>query len=1243
MSIIKDFIVKQGLVVQGTATAVTTSSGALTVAGGASIANAIYAGGIATLGVTPSLQGTGSTTTAATQTLRVIGGGIGVVGDSYHNGGLGVSGQTYIQNYTPATSTATGALQVYGGVGIWQNLYVGGNAFVAGAGVITTATLGVYGVTYLTAGTDTAVSSNTGTVTVWNTSTLATVTGRGGYGYSAGVTPNAITIQSNSLSANTNSGALIVYGGVGIWSNINVGGTIAGGQNLNIATTASFGSTIDATGLTTASVTMAGGLAVAKTIWAQSEVVTGSGASLTTTATNAVAITVGGLGVAGSGLFGGAVQINSGLNSNNTNSTQALIVAGGVGVGGQVAAGKVSTVDGTVATTGGAGSLTVGGGAYIAQNLVVMSNTANTGTSTANALYVAGGVGIAGSLFVGQNTTFSGPVTFNGTATYVYSTNTFYTDNILELHTPPGGVQNQWQSDDGKDIGLRFHYYNRSLSTDSNAALVLADDSQILEWYSTGAEAITTGTFVGAAYGAFKTGYIQLVTGTNATSTGTGALRMAGGIGAANLWLSGNIQTASSSTVNQQTIVVNANGIGVTGDSYFAGNVGFGGSAGITVTRNAVISGTGATASTSTIGIQGLQVSAGGLSVVGDSYHNGGLGVSGQTFITNATAATGAGGGALQVSGGASVAGNLFVGGTIFGTAGYATTATNLAGGATGSIPYQTSAGRTAYIDIGLNNYLLQSNGTTATWQNPSGLVIGTAANAANIAVTGTNAGVAYYPAIVASINPATYYEQVYSTSTMSIVPSTGVTTFSGTVQSSTSTNGTLVVAGGVGIGGGVVVAGGITQYAQHNIYAGINATSQTTGSLVVTGGVGITQDLWARNIQDNGNRVVTSVTPVAGTAIAVTVTTATGPSVNFLIQNMGVTATIGTTYIGVSTSTGSVTFTNLGVQTLTAGTDTAVSANTGTITVWNTATLQSTTNRGASTNNAISITNTASSISTTTGALTVAGGVGIGQNINIGGTLGRSGSWASTGWLTTGIALSIPAATYTDTSLTGAQGAVAASSLGIPTITATGGTPTYSDAATLYIGGAPVAGSGAVITNPWSMLVAGGNAKIATTTAANSTSSAALVVTGGVGIGGALRTGDSITIGTALTGTPVNAFISNNLLVASYTGASISTTATVNLDVWSTSTYRTAKYMIQLVDTGFTPNRVHATEMMVFHDGSANIYKSEYGVVSNLGELGTFDAIMTGAGVTVTFTPSFPSLTPSALVVKAYRTNITA
>ena len=80
------------------------------------------------------------------------------------------------------------------------------------------------------------------------------------------------------------------------------------------------------------------------------------------------------------------------------------------------------------------------------------------------------------------------------------------------------------------------------------------------------------------------------------------------------------------------------------------------------------------------------------------------------------------------------------------------------------------------------------------------------------------------------------------------------------------------------------------------------------------------------------------------------------------------------------------MTFTNLGVQTLTAGTDTSVSRTTGTVVVWNTSTLQSITNRGATTTNAISISNNTDSNTSTAGALTVAGGVGIGRNLIVGG-----------------------------------------------------------------------------------------------------------------------------------------------------------------------------------------------------------------------------------------------------------------
>ena len=97
------------------------------------------------------------------------------------------------------------------------------------------------------------------------------------------------------------------------------------------------------------------------------------------------------------------------------------------------------------------------------------------------------------------------------------------------MHTPPGGVGSFWNSDDGKDIGLRFHYYTNS--TDTNAALVLANDTKMLEFYNSGAESIT-GTFAGASYGGFKLGNIQLVSTTaNSNNATSGALTVAGGVG----------------------------------------------------------------------------------------------------------------------------------------------------------------------------------------------------------------------------------------------------------------------------------------------------------------------------------------------------------------------------------------------------------------------------------------------------------------------------------------------------------------------------------------------------------------------------------------------------------------------------------------------------------------------------------------------------------------------------------------
>ena len=54
-----------------------------------------------------------------------------------------------------------------------------------------------------------------------------------------------------------------------------------------------------------------------------------------------------------------------------------------------------------------------------------------------------------------------------------------------------------------------------------------------------------------------------------------------------------------------------------------------------------------------------------------------------------------------------------------------ATTATNLLGGATGSIPYQASTGTTTFLPISTSGFLLISNGTTPYWGAQSGIGAG--------------------------------------------------------------------------------------------------------------------------------------------------------------------------------------------------------------------------------------------------------------------------------------------------------------------------------------------------------------------------------------------------------------------------------------------------------------------------------------------------------------------------------------
>ena len=1041
---------------------------------------------------------------------------------------------------TNSTSTTSGALIVAGGAGFGGDIYsrniYGANIYSNGNQVITTATLAGYGVSELFAGTDTAVSANIGSIVVWNTSTLQSVTNRGA------ITTNAVSIKNTTTATSTNTGALTVVGGVGIGEKLVTGGdaTIgfsktnwievkgaASGATSIVGTGTDFNVNIDivtkGNGKTTVQSTLAsattsnnalyvmGGVGIDKTLYA-SEIydnskrvltsvspVAGAGISITAVSTSGpnTTFTINGIGVntlSGTTYIG--VSTASGAVSITNLGVQTLTAGTDTAV-----SGSTGTI--TVWNTSTLQSVTNRGS--VTNNAISITNASGSISTASGALQVAGGAGIGQNLYVGGllnvkgPATFSDQVVFNGTATFIYSTNTYYTDNLIELHTTSTGVTTEWTFDDGQDIGLRFHYFNRTLATGTNAALVLSADEQYLEWFSSGAE--TGGVFTGTAvHGTFKTANVILNgTATNNNNSTTGALQVAGGVGiGSDLWVGGISGTASSTAVNQQAFIVNANGLGVNGDSYINGKVGISGNivggANISIAGISTVTGAsylnGAVTANSSLGVAGNFNVTGTTFLSGAATANSTLGVRGDfnvtgttvlaglTTVTNLTQSAGTNSGAFQVLGGVGIGGNLNVGGNIFvagqinaTVVGTISTASNLAGGAAGSIPYQTGFGLTSFFGPGTaGDILISTGGAQPKFVN-------------TLTLAGTNV-----------------------------------------------------------------------------------STDYNTGALVVKGGVGI----W-------GNLNVANTSYVASAQI---ITTAT---LNRFITQTNIIASTGT----------------------------AVNTATGNVTVWSTASLQTVTDFGTTTTNRIVSSNATNSTSTTTGAIQTAGGVGVQKDVWIGGDLNVYGKVYLRGAGVTTLDGNTGTFNYvfingTGTGLTVANNVTVGGIVTATSFVATGGISTVS-----------------------------GVLRVTNTIESTSTTTGALVVSGGTGIGGNLNVAGTATVAGSLEVGPVSQMNSD-------ISAVVSTTATIALDTFAATAYRTAKYLVQAVDTGFTPNKVHVAELVVFHDnnGASTIpYLVTYGIGNNAGVLGTWDVVYSGGNIVLQFTPNY---TPTALTVKSVRTSIT-
>lgn len=159
--------------------------------------------------------------------------------------------------------------------------------------------------------------------------------------------------------------------------------------------------------------------------------------------------------------------------------------------------------------------------------------------------------------------------------------------------------------------------------------------------------------------------------------------------------------------------------------------------------------------------------------------------------------------GAIQVKGGVGIAKNVYIGGSLTvvnGIIGIATTATNLQGGATGSIAYQTTAGSTVFLPIGGNNQILTSNGTTPYWGDLGVILFTTATNSNNVLTT-TATDDLYYISLVNKIGD---YVPISVDTGLRYDSTASVFTIANTTTSTSTTTGALVISGGIGAQGSI-------------------------------------------------------------------------------------------------------------------------------------------------------------------------------------------------------------------------------------------------------------------------------------------------------------------------------------------------------------------------------------------------------------------------------------------------------
>ena len=705
--------------------ATNTTSGALQVTGGISTQANLYVGGNAK--IVGNLEVDGTLTYLNTTTTLISGTEV-------------VAGTLTANATTAATNTTSGALQVAGGAGIVGALYVG-------AGLQNT----VIGNSTATSGTFTTVTVNssaqntgpsTGALQVPNGG--AFISGNLYVGGNINISPtggyNQITGNAGSFFGNT-AGYGALYTGIPIGyvvdpltvqqvtANFNNYAGIITGQNLNSGSQASADIFLSPNNGTFNDTYLDLGIASSTYNYAGYSLISPNDAYLFNWGN---ATTLGGNLILGTGYSNDIIFSVQGINTQNEvmRVTRANVVA-------------IKSSNTATSTTTGA--LTVAGGAGIAGNLYVGGNI-----SSGSFQGIIGNIAPNLAFFTTANATAVNAATIgNVNATIIGTTGNFTTINGTNINGATIGNTNATiVGTTGNFTTINGTNINGATIGNTNATIV-GTTGNFATVNATNVNGATIGNTTTALVGSTAniSTWANLTGTTPSTSTSTGALIVAGGVGiAGNTYVGGNIVTTGASGnisgvnsllvstviantvlgayIGNSTTVLTGNGAGITNLSissitgtYPTANVAIY----TDVTNNTsgstfypILSGTSATANVqaqvngslsyvpNTGTLTATVFNGTGTSTIQTLQVNGQFSASGAVIAASSASSTSTGSGALQVQGGAGVTGNVYVGGNlVVSSTGYFGAALNYV---PANAPMQIGFNANNYVQLSIQN-----------------------------------------------------------------------------------------------------------------------------------------------------------------------------------------------------------------------------------------------------------------------------------------------------------------------------------------------------------------------------------------------------------------------------------------------------------------------------------------------------------------------------------------------------------